>query len=238
MAGDKMYKMDGRIRYSEVGMDGTLTMTGLVNYFQDCSTFHSEDVGLGLEFLLDRGRAWILSGWQIVIERMPGLDEHVCVSTWPYEFKGFMGMRNYEMTDSDGKRLAAANSLWTLIDVKKRCPVRIVDEDIDGYEIEEKADMVYAPRKIKPQGECRKEKPVYITRERIDTNGHMNNGQYIGIASEYLPEDVSVRQIRVEYRKEVRAGEELIPYLYGGERGLTVVLDRADSDCAVVEFTW
>ena len=36
-----MYTFDGRVRYSEVGEDGLLTMQSLLDYFQDCSTFQS-----------------------------------------------------------------------------------------------------------------------------------------------------------------------------------------------------
>ena len=42
-----MYTFDGRVRYSEVGEDGCMSLESLLNYFQDCSTFHSEDIGLG-----------------------------------------------------------------------------------------------------------------------------------------------------------------------------------------------
>lgn len=42
--------MPGRVRYSEVGVDGRLTLHHLINYFQDCSTFHLEDIGLGVEY--------------------------------------------------------------------------------------------------------------------------------------------------------------------------------------------
>lgn len=42
-----MYEMKARIRYSEVGTDGKLMLSALVNYFQDCSTFQSEDLGVG-----------------------------------------------------------------------------------------------------------------------------------------------------------------------------------------------
>mgnify|MGYP000603361539 CR=1 FL=1 len=33
------YSFTSRIRYSEIGEDGNLTLPGLINYFQDCSTF-------------------------------------------------------------------------------------------------------------------------------------------------------------------------------------------------------
>ena len=47
----RMYTFESRIRYSETDSDGKLAMASLINYFQDCSTFQSEDLGLGVECL-------------------------------------------------------------------------------------------------------------------------------------------------------------------------------------------
>lgn len=60
-----MYEFNSRVRYSEIDHHGTLTLPALINYFQDCSTFQSEDVGLGTEVLKAEKRAWILSYWQV-----------------------------------------------------------------------------------------------------------------------------------------------------------------------------
>ena len=61
----------GRIRFSEVDHTRRITLPGIVNYFQDCSTFQSEDLGLGIMHCSERKRAWILSSWQVVVERYP-----------------------------------------------------------------------------------------------------------------------------------------------------------------------
>ena len=34
-----MYQFESRIRYSETGEDGCLTLTGMINYLQDCTIF-------------------------------------------------------------------------------------------------------------------------------------------------------------------------------------------------------
>ena len=64
---------------------GKLSVTGIMNYLQDCSTFQSEDLKLGLSYLYDKKRAWWLNTWQILIDRCPGLGERIKISTWPYE---------------------------------------------------------------------------------------------------------------------------------------------------------
>ena len=65
------YSFTSRIRYSEIGEDGNLTLPGLINYFQDCSTFQSEAIGEGVAELKKRGCAWVLSAWQIHVRRYP-----------------------------------------------------------------------------------------------------------------------------------------------------------------------
>ncbi len=78
-----MYQFDSRVRYSETDEQGKLSLTGIINYLQDCSTFQSEDIGLGVQYLKDNHRAWWLSSWQIVIDRYPRLGEEIVISTWP-----------------------------------------------------------------------------------------------------------------------------------------------------------
>lgn len=232
-----MYEMNGRIRYSEVGYKKELTPVGLVNYFQDCSTFQSEDVGLGLEYFKELKRVWLLSGWQIDIRRMPLLGEEITVATWPYGFKGFIGYRNYTMTDINGEILAAANAIWTLVDLEKRVPVRVTQREIQGYQIMDPFDMEYLPRKVKVSGEEQKRSPILIGKERIDTNGHMNNGQYISLAEEFVPDDIFFDRIRVEYKKEVKYKDKVLPVIYNAKKSVTVVLENENGTVyAVVEF--
>ena len=99
---DNQYTVDGRIRFSEVDHTRRITLPGIVNYFQDCSTFQSEDIGLGIVHCSERKRAWILSSWQVVVERYPEMGEKIQTSTWATDFKGLFGERNFCMTDENG----------------------------------------------------------------------------------------------------------------------------------------
>ena len=53
-----MYTFGSRIRYSETDEYGKLTLTGIMNYLQDCSTFQSEDIGLGISYRTEHHQAW------------------------------------------------------------------------------------------------------------------------------------------------------------------------------------
>lgn len=232
-----MYAFDSRIRYSETDSEGKLTLNALLNYFQDCSTFHSEDVGLGLDYMKEIGQVWVLSSWQIVVERYAALGEKVRIVTLPYELRAFLGYRNFAMLDEQGRYVAKANSLWSLLDAGTGKPVAVNDAMKKGYGIDEKLEMDYAPRKITvPQGGVLSE-PIVVKKHHLDTNHHVNNGQYVNIAMEYLPDDFVICQMRAEYKKQAFLDDVLYPYVVAVENGYVISLQDADGKPYVsVEF--
>lgn len=233
-----MYTFESRIRYSETDSEGKLTMASLINYFQDCSTFQSEDLGLGLAYLKEHHVVWVLSSWQIVAERFPVLGEKVTIGTKPYELKGFLGYRNFAMIDAQGRYVAKANSLWSLLDTKTGRPTAILKEMTGGYHLEEKLDMEYAPRKIALPKDLGTETAVTVKKHHLDTNHHVNNQQFIDIAMDYLPVDFTVRQIRAEYKKQAFLDDILIPCVAREEKRFVVVLrDEEQKPYVVVEFS-
>lgn len=231
------YEFSGRIRYSEVDENARLTLNGLVNYFQDTSTFQSEHLEVGIRYLKERHLAWILSSWQIAIRRLPRLCEPVTSQTWAYDFKSFYGMRNFALLDGNGEMAACANSIWVLFDTQQQRPVRVPQEMGNLYGKEPKLEMEYASRKISaPEGGL-PEEAFLIGKQHLDTNHHVNNGQYIIWAQEYLPEGFRIRQMRADYRMQARLHDEVTPVVSRLENQVTVQLcDTAGKPYAVVEF--
>ena len=233
-----MYTFESRIRYSETDSEGKLTMASLINYFQDCSTFQSEDLGLGLDYLKERHMVWVLSSWQIVAERYPKLCEKVTIGTLPYEMKGFLGSRNFAMIDAGGEYIAKANSLWSLLDTETGKPTAVPGEMKEGYHLEEKLDMEYMPRKIAVPANTVRRETVAVKKHHLDTNYHVNNQQFVNIAMEVLPENFAVRQIRAEYKKQAFLDDLLFPFVAEEEKRFVVALrDQAGKPYVVVEFS-
>lgn len=232
-----MYQLNSKVRYSEAGSDCKLTYASLLNYFQDSSTLHGESLGAGGEKLAEKNLAWVLSFWQICIEDMPKLSDDIVVSTWPYDTKGLFGLRNFCMDDAAGKRLAYANSIWVLVDTRTGRPMRIPAEVGAQYPDEPRLDMDYCERKIVIPKEYEEKEPVRVRKFFIDTNHHMNNGKYVMVAEEYLPENFKVKEIRVEYKKAAMLNDVLYPRVTVTEKEVTVVLaDENASPYATVLF--
>ncbi len=251
-----MYSFNSKIRYTECGMDCTLTVESLINYFQDCSTFQTQLGPATMEAMEEQGLAWVINSWQVVINRLPKLGEDVVIGTMPYQLKGFIGCRNFFMRTAEGEDLAVANSVWALINLEKGTPGRIDDSIIATYPLDEKLPMDYAPRKISAP----KDAAVYNADEKrvgmhhLDTNNHVNNGQYIRIALQACMQ-VAERenldnlkelsgssegiQIRAEYKQQAHLGDVIYPEIRvfsNGEGCTTYLNDDQGSPYAVIEI--
>ncbi len=231
------YEFDSRIRYSEVDSEGKLTWLALMDYFQDCSVFQSEHLKIGVDYLAEHHQAWVLTSWQICLNRMPKLTDRVTTQTWAYEMKGFYGYRNFSMDDESGDRLAYANSIWALMDTQTGRPTKVPEEMAALYGMEPQIPMECDGRKIALPKECEAKDAFVVPAYFMDTNHHMNNSHYVEVALSYVPENFVIGQIRVEYRKAALCGDVMIPEVATEKDKITVVLaDENEKPYAIVEF--
>ena len=232
-----MYKIETKVRYSECGENGKMKLSSLVNQFQDSSSEHSESLGVGMDYLKEQKRAWILNSWQIVIERYPKAHEDIVVCTWPTGFRGVFGPRNFCMKTPGGEMLAYANTLWVYLDIEKGMPTKPSEEEKTIYGTEPPLSMEYTSRKIKLPEEAEVVDTVSVRKYHIDTNSHMNNSQYVLLAAEVLPEDFVARQVRVEYKKSAVYGDKIVIKMAEEETRIVVELsDENNVTYALVEF--
>ncbi|MBQ8591725.1 MAG: acyl-[Lachnospiraceae bacterium] len=231
-----MYSFQTKVRYSETDEAGRMNLDAMINYFQDCSVFHSESLGLGVAYLKENHLAWVMSAWQIVIEEYPRFCEDITVATFPYAFKGFIGYRNFFMENIKGEKIVKANSIWTLIHTNTMHPVKPNAAMEEGYVLEEKLDMEYAPRKIAlPSSNIRGEE-ILVKAHHIDSNNHVNNAQYISMAMDYLRSEQTIHQLRAEYKKQAVLGDVIVPFIGNTENGTVIQLcDTEERPYAVIE---
>lgn len=231
------YEMTGRVRYSETGSGNHITLPGIINYFQDTSIFQSTELGVGVADLRRRNKAWMLSSWQIVVDRYPLFGETVSISTWATDFTGVCGTRNFLMQGADHTPAAYANSIWAYMDLERGRPVKPEQEEIDHYGTHPALEMEYAPRKIALLNDCKAKTAFPVRHYHIDTNGHVNNCQYVQMGLEVLALQIEVKQVRVEYKKPAVFGDMIYPFI--GESKGRIVIELCDGNrkpFAIIEF--
>lgn len=234
-----MYSFSSRIRFSETDQDRNLTVTALLNYFQDCSCFQIEHAGVGFSFLDAQHLAWVVNYWQLDIKALPAFGDAVTVITNPYRYRNFMGFRNFALDDEKGQRLVTANSVWSLMNLEKLLPAMITPEHAECLGQETPFAMDYTDRKIAVPGEGgRRLSPVTVDESMLDSNRHVNNSQYVRIALAGMGEPGAPGRLRAEYKKQAFPGDVMHPVLYAGKDGSQIVSLEADdsSTYAVVSF--
>lgn len=232
-----MYSFDSKVRYSEVGSDNKLSVGGIVNYFQDCTLFHSESIGRGISGIREIKKGWVLSSWQIIIKERPAFMKSIKVSTWPTGFKGLYGTRNFTLEGEEGQVYAYANSIWAYLDLTTGHPTRIGEDEIKAYGIEEPLKMEYAPRKITLLKPMKEEAAIPIRKNQIDTNHHVNNSQYIIMAMESINKDNFIGELRAEYKMSAKEGDIIYPKSYKGSDKEVIKLCNGKEDVfAIVEI--
>lgn len=241
-----VYSFTSRVRYSEVDERWDLDVTSIIDYFQDCSTFQSESLGLGPAHILSCGRAWLLAAWEIEVLELPRFGDDIRIGTWATGLKGLMAGRNFVICPADDLRgerpLVRADSTWFLFDSKKGRPTRPLEEDYGAFAEAAQADgdrpldMPRMERHLRvPAGaDAVAAPPVIVTVAHIDTNHHVNNAQYVAMAKAALSEvepDVDQRLLRrldVQYSAAARLGDTIYPHVHRIDRGYLVTLDNAD----------
>lgn len=236
--GAPVYELNTRIRYSEVNHRGTLTIPALINCFQDCSTFQSAEIGMNIGKLHEERQGWVLTHWQIVIDRYPGLCEHVVVGTFPSSFKGVAATRFFYMRDAQGELVARARSTWAFMDFGKGRLMRPDPELVKAYGTAEPLAMPDEERRVRVPAAPTPCEPLTVRLHQIDTNEHVNNGQYVQMALEVLPRELDPMSIRVDYRRAAVLDDTIYPMVGQEDGRFIVALNGSDGEpYAVVEFT-
>lgn len=240
-----MYSFNSRVRFSEIDEAGILSIPAIINYLQDCSTFHSEAIGRGPLHVKETGLAWMLSAWQVEVYRRPAFNEEIRVATWATNFKGLRASRNFTICDIADEAmehpLVRADSSWFMFDTCADKPVRIPESEYQGYlESTPALDMPPTAKILRAEGSIEDASPVVVTGAHLDTNHHVNNAQYVSLALgalEELDPELTTKTadinkpyaIDVHYAIAAKLGDTIYPHIHKADTCTYVTLDNEDT---------
>lgn len=228
-----MYEMLCRIRFSETDRSGRLSMNGLLRLFQDCGYNHAIDRGYGLAYTEKTHCTWYLLSWQIEARKMPLVGEKVMLRTWIYDMQASIARKSIAMYDNNGECLATGDTMWVYMDVHRQEPV-VPQESVAYRENEyiqgksengiqegwcqadfgEKLSLSVRSRRITLPDDMEVLNPCRINPYLIDTNGHANNVRLTELAMSLTGvDDGNLRQLRAEFKKQVKADSFIYPYI-------------------------
>lgn len=201
------------IRSYECDRNNNLRILTLMNIFQDMADNHARAMGLGMEYVLSRGLAWVGSNYVFEICRLPKMHENIRIETWPAEEKRLGAVRDFEVFGEDGKSIIRASSQWILIDFNKKRPVGL-RENLPQYSVLPehclKTDFPKLPEVERADEEAR----FRVRFDDIDLNKHVNNAVYAlwaceAVAAEFRLEHAP-KHLEIAFKKEGLMGEKVM----------------------------
>ena len=116
-----VYEKQYHVGLGDVDFQKKLKISALFNFFQDIASLHAEDLGVGIDRLMNGyGVTWVLTRIRVDINRMPHLGEDIIIETWPQLPKRLEFDRDFKVRDSSDNILALAASTWIILDIGTR----------------------------------------------------------------------------------------------------------------------
>ncbi len=166
----------------------------------------SEELGRSDLFVYQEyGLIWVVTDYELTINRLPKYNEAVVIKTEAVAYNKFFCHRMFYIYDEAGNLLLDILCYFVLIDFDSRKVVPVPEELIAPYQSEQVKKLPRAPKYQDLENPLSQEFSVgYFD---LDMNGHVNNGKYLEWMYKTLKHDFLLchcpRKIQLKYIKEV-----------------------------------
>lgn len=189
-------------------------LTSIINFLCDIGIRHSSYLGDTVENVEEKGYAWVFYKYDIKMYKYPKYLDEICCETIACNFKKFYAHRIYKITNSKGELLGEAIALFFLINIDKRRPMRIPKEEYKLYGVDSGIDEdIEMDDILKIEESNNNIKKFNVRYSDIDSNGHVNNVNYVEWAIESVPFEVAknfdIERVKVVFEKESIYGDEV-----------------------------
>jgi medium-chain acyl-[acyl-carrier-protein] hydrolase len=205
----QVFRVESRVSYFDVDPHLRYTATAYWRTLQDAAAGHAFALGVATEQLRRQGQTWMLSRMIVEVDRAPLLGESLIVETWPStKLRGVRAVRDFAMSTPQGETLARASSLWVIVDLSTRRPLRVPEAIVElrtdpGYAIPSFQDSLSiaagAPRSFLAEW------------SDSDQNEHVNNVSYVRWAIDAHPRNFleahELQSIELHYLRELAVGD-------------------------------
>ena len=214
-----------RIRAYEAGPDERVSVLTVLNLFQEAAGEQARAHDLDV-FALPAGPAtWVLHRLRLVAPGpLPRLRDAVTVDTWPSDRDGLRAHRDFVLRDASGAALVRATSVWFLLDIGRRRPVRLppaMDHFLPPPDVPRGLTLDGAAAPTAPARAERGE-TFAVRHADLDRVGHANHARIAEWALEAVPEPVRagarLAELDVTFQSEATVGQTVVSACGPGAR--------------------
>jgi len=203
-----------RVRAYETDPNGRLEVPILCKLMQETAVAHAAILGVSVETLMDNGVAWVLSHLRLTIERWPGSDTEIIIKTWPEAANRLFTERRFEILGLAEETLASASTLWLVLDLERRRPVRLPAEVLEALSKHEIGSKPMKPDRLDGPDLADQERVFTVRRSDLDRADHVNNTSYVEWAMEAVPDEVWANQelaeLQISFLSECHHGQTIV----------------------------
>ncbi|MBR4235564.1 MAG: hypothetical protein IKR85_05810 [Clostridia bacterium] len=198
-------------RVEDFDSRGNMTVSAVIKLFENAAMHHSraanDDVLEGHE----KGAAWVLTGWQVQVNRLPSHSDALRVETWTVgtEVSPVHSYRDAHLLDGTGAEMVKARMTFVLLDLRTGRVTKLTPELISAYKPEMKSLFVNDSYRMTLPDTFERELSLRVRRSDIDFNAHVHNVAYFDYALELLPDEDAqrVRALRIIYKASLKYGD-------------------------------
>lgn len=194
-----------------------LKPASFMNMAQEAAGRHAVYLGFGYDDLIATNTAWVLSRVHVEFVDTPKWREEITLTTWHKGLNRLFYLRDFIVTDKDGKERIKATTSWLVLNLETRRLVRdphLMEDDTICTEnvIETPADKVVMPKDVEPELVMEHR----VAYSDVDTNGHANNAMYMQWAMDAVNYEIAsqrpVREFTINFNHEIKPLETVAIY--------------------------
>lgn len=207
-----VYTMEASVHFNDVNTDNQLTMKGALRLMQEASNCHSNQVGYGLNQIPQTGYSWVLYQQRCHMYQRPGWGTKLTIRTWSRGADGVICLRDFEMLDEQGQRVAVATTAWLLVDAGSQKMIKIPAGMMEEYGTVEESVFDEPMKRLKMLPDAPRTWEYTVLKRDIDINRHVNNLCYLDYAVESLPNGVEAAEfndVTIMYKKAAYLGDSI-----------------------------
>ena len=171
---------------------------------------HASLLGVAVETLLERGTAWVLTRLHLELDRWPRGDEQIVIETWPEAMNRLQVERCFSIRTEEGEELGAVSTLWLILNLERRRPLRLPSRIWDRFDHYEIGDQPTKPEKLAIPAPVDRELAFTVRRSDVDLAAHANNTSFVEWAMEAVPDEVwsssDLRELEIQFLAECHQG--------------------------------
>jgi acyl-ACP thioesterase len=219
----KKYIQDITIPCYDTDASWRLKPASFMNYAQEAAGNHAVYLGFGYDDLIATNTAWILSRVHVVFPDTPKWKDKITLTTWHKGQERLFFLRDFILTDQEGKERVKATTSWLILNLETRRMVRDsgISEDGECKEnvLETPADKVVMPKDI----EAEHVMDHVVAYSDVDMNAHTNNAMYMQWAMDAVDYDIAstrpVKEFTINFNHETKPGDKVEIYKARIEEG-------------------